>query len=98
MYGYPYIYIHELVVEEAWGGKGIGSWAVPKLFQSDKVESPFFFVWPAVLNHLARRNPMTNPTEEEIRAFEDKRERVIRFYRKVRVSFLLNFYLCRSCG
>lgn len=86
--------MEELVVEEEWRGMGIGSWFLNNVFNFLKVSlkeslnSGFIFVWPTVLNHLERPHsgwPFGKPTPEEIAAYDDKKNRIIRFYRQVRI-------------
>ncbi|KAF9078126.1 hypothetical protein BDP27DRAFT_345459 [Rhodocollybia butyracea] len=83
MLEHPYLYIEEVVVEEAWRGRGIGSWAIPQLFQTEKVKasgSTYLFTWPTVLNRLEPHH-LFGPIDTM--AYEAKRQRNINFYRKI---------------
>ncbi|PBK78836.1 hypothetical protein ARMSODRAFT_57272 [Armillaria solidipes] len=88
MYVRPMVYIQELVVMESWRSRGVGSWAVPQLFDTHEVKairSSYLFAWPAVLNHL---EPMFPQTTTE--ACVAKGERVIKFFRSIGFRRLAN--------
>ncbi len=92
MYVRPIVYVQELVVMESWRGRGIGSWAVPQLFDTPEVQairSSYLFAWPAVLSYLEPMFPQ--PTWEESKA---KGERVIKFYRSVGLGISFSSTLC----
>ncbi|KAK0439541.1 hypothetical protein EV421DRAFT_1819435, partial [Armillaria borealis] len=77
---------------ESWRGRGVGSWAVPQLFDTHEVKairSSYLFAWPAVLNHLEPLFPQT--TREDSVA---KGERVIKFYRSVGLRISFSLTLC----
>lgn len=88
MYARPIVYVQELVVMESWRGRGIGSWAVPQLFDTPEVQairSSYLFAWPAVLSYL---EPLfSQSTREESMA---KGERVLKFFRSIGFRRLAN--------
>jgi hypothetical protein len=89
----PIIYMHEVIIQDAWRGKGIGSWALPRLFLMDELKGiSFMFTWPTVLNSLEApgvNGPFGEPTPSEMAAYEAKRQRIIKFYRQVCCLFLV---------
>ncbi|KAE9404741.1 hypothetical protein BT96DRAFT_1016091 [Gymnopus androsaceus JB14] len=88
IYRYPMLYIEELVIEHEWRGKGVGSWAVPQLFETDEIkvlESCYISTWPVVLARFepGYGNPFYRRTKEETEAWEEKELRIIKFYHKI---------------
>ncbi|KAE9404758.1 FMN-linked oxidoreductase [Gymnopus androsaceus JB14] len=86
MHLYPMLYIEELVIEEEWRGKGVGSWAVPQLFETneiEKLEACYIFTFPTVLNRLEPQIWFREPTKEETKAYNEKKHRIIKFYRRI---------------
>ncbi|KAJ7902320.1 hypothetical protein B0H13DRAFT_2026421 [Mycena leptocephala] len=93
------VYIQELVIEQAWRGKGVGTWVLPRLFDLVVLKGArYIFTWPTVMSHL--EPPLVNglfgdPTPAEEAAWLMKRDRIIRFYQKVGFRRLANsFFFC----
>ncbi|KAJ7282652.1 hypothetical protein C8J57DRAFT_1218841 [Mycena rebaudengoi] len=88
------VYITELFIEEAWRARGLGSWLLPRLFYLKELKSAqFVFSWPTVLLFL--EPPLANglfgePTPDEQLAWVAKRDRIIKFYRRVEFRRLAN--------
>ncbi|KDQ60348.1 hypothetical protein JAAARDRAFT_205308 [Jaapia argillacea MUCL 33604] len=80
------VYIEELVVEKPWRDRGVGSWALPRLYLLDPLKKArFLFTWPTVLNHL---EPTTvpvgqEPTLQQKAEWAAKKEGIAAFFRKV---------------
>ncbi|KDQ60347.1 hypothetical protein JAAARDRAFT_205307 [Jaapia argillacea MUCL 33604] len=71
------MYVASLIIEEKWRGRGVGTWALPRLFLLNELKhARFMFTWPTVLNHL-------EPTPQEEVAWVMKQNRIIKFYRAV---------------
>ncbi|KAK0196509.1 hypothetical protein F5146DRAFT_5609 [Armillaria mellea] len=84
----PIVYIQALVVTESWRGRGVGSWAIPQLFDTLEVKcvgSSYLFAWPAVLGDL---EPMFSRTTRE--EWVAKGERIIKFCRSIGFRRLAN--------
>ncbi|KAJ7282650.1 hypothetical protein C8J57DRAFT_1554813 [Mycena rebaudengoi] len=88
------VYVKELVIEVSWRGRGLGTWLLPRLFYLEELkDARFLFSWPTVLNQL--ESPLANgrfgePTLDEQLAWVAKRDRIIKFYRKVGFRRLAN--------
>ncbi|KAJ7760943.1 hypothetical protein B0H16DRAFT_1884395 [Mycena metata] len=74
------VYLEELIIDPAWRGKGLGTWALPKLFDLEALHgSQYIFAWPTVLGNL-----------DEQAAWTIKRDRIIRFFQKAGFRRLIN--------
>ncbi|KAJ7141167.1 hypothetical protein C8R44DRAFT_762863 [Mycena epipterygia] len=88
------VYFKELMIEETWRGKGLGTWLLPKLFHLNELNGAnFMFTWPTVLTYL--EPPSVNgmfgdPTPTEQADWLAKRDRIIRFYQKAGFRRLAN--------
>jgi len=85
---WPIVYIDELLIKEPWRNKGIGSWTVPKLFETEfvhKLRSRYLITWPTVLNNYYKDlpAPFAEWTAEDTEKYEATRQKVISFYCKV---------------
>ncbi|KLO08564.1 hypothetical protein SCHPADRAFT_1000872 [Schizopora paradoxa] len=75
----PTLYIEELVIKPRWQNKGIGTWAIQNIFNTDYIRpfnAEYLMAWPTVL-----RNYESSHEYED--ALEAKRQRIISFFRKV---------------
>ncbi|KAJ6594508.1 hypothetical protein B0H19DRAFT_63789 [Mycena capillaripes] len=88
------VYIEELIIEQKWRGKGVGSWVLPKLFHLEVLNNArYLFAWPTVVSFL--EPPSINgwrgrPTPAEQAAWVTRRDGFITFYRKVGFRRLAN--------
>ncbi|KAJ7162169.1 hypothetical protein C8R46DRAFT_345154 [Mycena filopes] len=74
-------YIDEVIIDEAWRGKGLGTWLIPKLFQLQNLRgAQFIFTWPSVLSRL-EHGPTDTPAKKA--AHYAKSMRIIGFFQKV---------------
>ena len=83
----PTLYIEELVIKRHWQNKGIGTWTILNLYNTDYIrtfDADYLTAWPTVLQNLEPpRNIFSNVSAADEKAFVVKRERIIAFFRKV---------------
>ncbi|KAF7357874.1 N-acetyltransferase [Mycena venus] len=88
------VYLQEIVIVEAWRGKGLGTWLLPKLFYLDGLNgAQYIFTWPTVLNFLEPigiNGPFGARTLAEQDAWLAKRDRIIGFHRRIGFRRLAN--------
>ncbi|KAJ7282648.1 hypothetical protein C8J57DRAFT_1172645 [Mycena rebaudengoi] len=89
------VYIEEMIIEESWRERGLGSWLLPRLFYLKELRvrgAQFIITWPTVLNQLEPRVQATPATQ---RAWETKQERIIKFFQRAGFRRLANsFFFC----
>ncbi|KAI0039427.1 hypothetical protein FA95DRAFT_1684286 [Auriscalpium vulgare] len=79
-------YIEEIVITEAWRGRGICTWALNALFRLDVMCRPrFLWAWPTLLNHLepAPTAGHGKMTAAEVAAYHQRKDRVVNLFRKI---------------
>jgi len=84
----PIVYIEELLVEEPWQHKGIGTWTLPALFETDFVRnlgSTYLITWPSVINPYYKDAPESRAewTAQDNERYVAKCEQIVAFYRIV---------------
>lgn len=64
----PTLYIEELVIKDQWQHKGIGTWAIQNLFNTDHIRpfgAEYLLAWPTVLQNYEPFGGFKNePTEQ----------------------------------
>ncbi|KZS96291.1 hypothetical protein SISNIDRAFT_482877 [Sistotremastrum niveocremeum HHB9708] len=81
------VHLIEMEINREHRCKGIGSWAIPRLFLFPELKKQsFMFVWPGVLTHELPppvNGPFAPMTPSELRFRDEVELRIIKFYRRV---------------
>ena len=85
----PMAYVKEIVIDDSHRGKGVGSWAISHIWETDVFRtkgSVYLITWPALLTRLQPpriNRPFGELTAEESQAADKKLTRIRRFYHRV---------------